>query len=220
MRRSIGGFSDSVEVRRLVAGVFLAVAAVLPASPAGSTCPNLVDCRIQEDTGGIWTVARSPEFPAVLIGLTAGGAVWQGDGTRLGRTLWQSLDAAAVSGAATFAVKCIFQRARPRQSTDPNEWFSGLSHQSFPSGDVSSVAALVTPVVLEYGPGSWLIYGLVAIPVFDMVARTKRRAHWWTDVLAGSAVGAGSGWLAHSLSSPLIVRLLPEGFRVGLTREF
>jgi undecaprenyl-diphosphatase len=118
------------------------------------------------------------------------------------------------------ALKLTFQRERPTQTNDPDEWFTGVKHQSFPSGDVSVAAALVTPLILEYGPSHWEVYGLVVIPVYDMFARTKYRAHWWTDVVAGAVVGAGSGWFAHELSAPVIIQVFPEGMRAGLSKGF
>ncbi len=197
-----------------------ALALVLLAGSGRAHCPNWVDCPERLGTGGVWALARSPQFPEALIGVTAGGALWTGDRSRLGRTLWQAVDALAVSAVATTGLKVTFQRARPRQSDNPNVWFSGLHHQSFPSGDVSATAALVTPVLLEYGRDRPWVWPLAALVPFDMVARTRYKAHWWTDVSMGALVGIGSGWWAHTWSAPVIVRLLPGGLRVGLAAHF
>lgn len=62
----------------------------------GGACPNLIDCTPSHaHKNGIWSLAEPGLFPAVLIGASAAGALWEGDQTRLGNTLWQSLDAAA-----------------------------------------------------------------------------------------------------------------------------
>jgi undecaprenyl-diphosphatase len=198
----------------------IVAAVLLWASAADCACPNLVDCPENRDADGIWVVGHSPEFPAVLIGLTAGAALWEGDRSRFGGTLWRSVDSAALSGIVTTGLKLAFQRKRPIQSDNPNDWFAGPRYQSFPSGDVSVTAALVTPVILEYGPTCWPVYGLAALPVYDMFARTRYKAHWTTDVLAGAVIGAGIGWFAHEMSHPLIVTVLPDGLRAGLTVRF
>jgi len=196
------------------------IAALLWATAAECACPNLVDCPEKENDGGVWVVGHSPEFPAALIGLTAGGALWEGDRTRMGATLWRSVDSAALSGIVTTGLKLAFQRKRPRQSDDPNVWFAGTRYQSFPSGDVSVIAALVTPAIIEYGTTDWPVYALVVLPVFDMFARIRHKAHWTTDVLAGAVIGAGAGWCAHGLPHPLIVTILPDSLRAGLMVRF
>lgn len=181
---------------------------------------DLIDKPAAEDRTGFWAAFPTPWFPATLIGVTLGGAVWEGDRSRLGRTLWQSLDAVAMAGAATQGLKMTFTRARPYQTGDPHDWFMGPGHASFPSGDVSATASLVTPLIMEYGRDDWWVWGLVALPACDMVARVKYRAHWETDVVGGAVVGVAAGWGAREMPDPLTVRLLPDGWRVGLKQAF
>lgn len=149
-------------------------------------------------------------------------ALWEGDHNKVGNTLWQSLDAAAVAGISTFALKISFQRARPHQAPGrPNDWFSGTSHKSFPSGDVSSIAALVTPPILEYGASDPWVYALAVLPAFDAAARVEYRDHYPTDVVAGLALGVASGWLAHHYREHhIIVGFLPSGLLVGFKNKF
>lgn len=179
-----------------------------------------VDHPVRQETSGIWSIAKAGQFPAELIGLTAAGAIWTGGRSRFGRTLWQSLDAAAMAGISTQALKWTFQRTRPSDTTNPDLWFQGIHNQSFPSGDVSSITALVTPIILEYHRTDPGVDALAAIPVYDMVARMKAHGHWLTDTLAGAAVGVVSGWIAHRAHSPFILGLLPHGFDVGLREHF
>lgn len=179
-----------------------------------------LDHPVHKDTNGIWSIARAGQFPAELIGVTLAGAIWEGGNNRLGRTLWQSVDAAAIAGISTEALKYTFQRERPSQTSDPNQWFQGAHAQSFPSGDVSSITALVTPIILEYHRTDPWVYALATVPAFDMAARVKAHGHWQTDVVSGAVVGAVSGYFAHRLKEPFILSLLPHGFYVGLKEGF
>lgn len=179
-----------------------------------------LDHPVQQQTSGIWSIAKSPQFPAELIGLTLAGAIWEGGNSRLGKTLWQSVDAAAMAGISTQALKWTFQRSRPSATNNPNRWFQGVHQQSFPSGDVSSITALVTPIILEYHQTNPGVDALAAIPVFDMAARIKAHGHWMTDTVAGAVVGVASGYFAHRLNSPFILGLLPGGFYMGMRESF
>lgn len=179
-----------------------------------------LDHPVQQNTSGIWSIAKSPQFPAELIGLTLAGAIWEGGNNRLGKTLWQSVDAAAMAGISTQALKWTFQRTRPSATNNPGRWFQGVHNQSFPSGDVSSITALVTPIVLEYHQTNPEVDALAAIPVFDMAARIKAHGHWMTDTAAGAVVGVASGYFAHQLNSPFILGLLPGGLYMGMREGF
>ncbi|MFI5360449.1 MAG: phosphatase PAP2 family protein [Elusimicrobiota bacterium] len=181
---------------------------------------SFIDRRAAPETNGAWAAAASPGFPAGLTVLTAAGALWEGGDDRLGRALWQSLDADAISGASTLVLKESFQRERPSRTGNPNEWFKGPQAHSFPSGDVSATAALVTPLILEYREDHPSIYFFAALPVFDMAARVEAQAHWQTDVLAGGAVGMLSAYFARRFKEPLILRVMPKGFALGLRRRF
>lgn len=155
-----------------------------------------------------------------LIGLEVTGAVWQGGEGRFGRTLWRSVDSSAAAGVAALALKYAFSRVRPIDSrNDPNLWFKGHGNQSFPSGEVTAVSSIVTPVVLEYGSDHPLTYGLELLPVYDAFARMKLQAHWQTDVIAGFALGTGMGWLMHR-HPPFVLRVMPHRIQVGVRREF
>jgi len=161
----------------------LLVATLLIAPQAGIA--SGLDHRIGYDDSGIW----SPTSQRVMLGslflAEAGGALWLGGETRLGRTLWQSMDATLVGGVTAYALKFAFSRVRPVDSPDSNLWFKGHGNDSFPSGEVTLTSALVTPLVLEYGHDHPWVYGLEVLPVYDGIARMKVWGHWQTDVIAG-----------------------------------
>lgn len=178
------------------------------------------DHTVHRHTTGIWGLARTPTFPAALIGGAAVAGFWEGGESRVGRTLWQGLDGAALAGASTSVLKYAFGRERPSQTGNPDEWFKGAHAQSFPSGDVSAITGLITPAILEYRRSDPAIYALAALPVFDMAARVQAQGHWQTDVLGGAVVGVASGYFTHGLPHPIILSLMPHGVELGLKRHF
>jgi undecaprenyl-diphosphatase len=179
-----------------------------------------LDHRLSYDNSGIWK--RNNQF-AVVYGVIATetvGALWEGGDSRLGKTFWQSIDATTMGAVSSEGLKRAFSRERPSSTADPNRWFQGGSNHSFPSGEVTSVAAAVTPFVFEYGREYPAVYALELLPLYDGLARMKVRAHWQTDVLAGFALGTGAGYLSHSLEHPFILGVLPHGFTVGIKANF
>jgi membrane-associated phospholipid phosphatase len=156
----------------------------------------------------------------MMIGTEIAGGVWEGGETRLGKTFWQSIDASSLAGGGARVMKPIFTRKRPRNENDPDKWFQGSSYLSFPSGEVATTSAIVTPFVLEYRHTTPMVYSLEILPVYDAIARMKVQAHWQTDVLAGFALGTLTGYYAHSRDIPLIQSILPHSFMVGFNVYF
>jgi acid phosphatase family membrane protein YuiD len=182
--------------------------------------PFGIDHRVNEDDSGIWKRQYQRDLMDVMIAGEIAGAVWEGGETRMGKAFWQSIDASVMGAVSAEVMKIAFSRERPAETDNPNKFFQGKGHRSFPSGEVTAVSAIVTPFVLEYRQNSPSIYALELLPVYDMVARVKVRGHWQSDVLAGFALGTASGAYAHSRSQPLIMTALPQGFMVGLRKRF
>ncbi|MGH8737486.1 MAG: phosphatase PAP2 family protein [Burkholderiales bacterium] len=182
--------------------------------------PLGIDRRIGLDQSGI--LARHDQLLLQDLTLAAivGGALWEGGESRLGRTYWQSLDASVLAAVSATVAKEVFTRARPGQTDDPNKWFQGKGHYSFPSGEVSFISAAVTPFVLEYRSDHPGVYALELLPLYDAVARMKSQAHWQTDVLAGFALGTAAGYYAHERKSPFFLEVLPRGFEAGLKKRW
>lgn len=180
-----------------------------------------LDHYVPVDNTGIW--ARKNQialFDTMVVG-TGVLALWEGGESRFGRTMWKSVDAAVVSGATTQAMKYLFSRSRPNQSPDPNLWFQGHGHESFPSGEVTVTSSLVTPVILEYGPEHPSVYALELLPLYDGIARVKVHGHWQSDVIAGLAIGTAGGYFMHQRSqTPFVLNVMPHGIYVGLSRHF
>ncbi len=194
----------------------------LGASPAQAGGGLLgLDHLVTKDDHGIW--ARRNQlllFDALLVGETA-AALWEGGDSRWGRTLWKSIDATVASGVAAEGMKLAFSRQRPNESSDPDQWFQGSGHASFPSGEVTIVSAIVTPLVLEYRHDHPAIYALELLPLYDAIARVKVHGHWQSDVLAGYALGTAAGYfMARRTRTPLVLSVMPHGIYAGLKKSF
>lgn len=208
--------------RRLAAWkalVFYAFLIVSKDASAGGG-PLGIDHRWSYDDSGIYKRQIQKNLLSLLVAGDFAGALWEGDQSRMGKTLWQSVDSTILASGSAAVMKAVFTRSRPIQGNDPNQFFQGSGHYSFPSGEVAAMSGLVTPFILEYRQDTPWVYALEALPVYDMVARMKVQAHWQTDVLAGFAVGTLSGYYAHSRKKSFVLQILPGGFSVGIKREF
>jgi len=181
---------------------------------------SLIDHRVNKDTAGLWNPNVYRELMGALTVAEVGGALWEGADSRFGKTLWQGMDSIAIGAGAAQAMKYTFTRVRPSHTADPCEWFAHDSNYSFPSGEATYAAALVTPYLLEYGADYPATYGLLLLPLYVGAGRIKAQAHWQSDVLFGWAVGGLSGWYAHRRETPLFVEVLPHGVVIGLKTRF
>jgi len=199
---------------------------LLAAAPAvaGDRGPFGIDYLLSYDNSGIWRRSNQEVLEYGLLAGTVGGALWEGGESRLGRTLWQSVDSTAASGIVAYVMKYAFSRVRPIDSGpggNPNLWFKGHGNQSFPSGEVTEVSSIVTPFMLEYGPDHPAVYALGLLPIYDGIARMKVQAHWQSDVIAGYVLGTGTAWLIHSSpNSPFILKVMPHAIYVGIGKRF
>jgi len=202
-----------------VAVLISALVATLPA--VAQNCGwSRVDHLVSYDASGVWNPNVYRGLVGALTAAQIGGAVWEGADTRFGKTMWQGIDSEIIAGVSATAGKYIFTRTRPSDANNPCLWFQGGSNYSFPSGEASVAAALVTPYVLEYGSEYPAAYALLLLPAYVGAGRIKNQAHWQTDVLAGWAIGGLSGWFAHSRDVPITIQLLPHGFEVGYKAQF
>ena len=179
-----------------------------------------IDHRVTYDNSGIWNHSAELALNYTLIGTEVAIGLWEGGESRIGKTSWQAIDSSAFGAVVAQAGKYIFTRSRPSESPDPNLWFQGKGHYSFPSGEVTNVTAIVTPYMLEYGRDYPAVYALALLPVYSGVARVKEWGHWQTDVLASWALGGGMGYWAHTRETPIILSIMPHGIMVGLKTSF
>jgi membrane-associated phospholipid phosphatase len=147
------------------------------------------DHELALDQNGIWARQYQTGLENAVIGLEVAGSLWFVNNNELGHTFWQTIDSSAVSGIGATVLKYAFSRARPSQGNNPNQWFKGSGHQSFPSGEVTLQASFATPFIANYGRQDPWVWALEILPLYDAFARLKSQAHWQTDVIAGWALG-------------------------------
>jgi membrane-associated phospholipid phosphatase len=182
--------------------------------------PFGIDHTVPYDNSGIWARGNQEFLIDATIVTVIGGSLLLGDQDKLGDTFWRSFDSMAVSAATAQAGKWVFQRKRPSQTDNPNEFFKGIQYESFPSGEVAAIAGAVTPFVYAYGRDHPAVYALELLPAYDAIARVKVHGHWQSDVLVGWGIGTGVGIWAARRDSPLILSWLPGGFEVGFVHRF
>lgn len=196
-----------------------AVAFIVLAAP-GFVLADGIDHHVTFDHSSLYKHSTLDAVEGLTFVTVLGGALWEGGQSRMGKTDWQTLDSMALGAVGSTALKYTFTRARPTQTDSPNKWFEGKGHYSFPSGEVTFSSAAVTPFVLEYGHDNPWVYALELLPAYTAVARVKTQAHWQTDVIAGWALGFGTGWLAHQQDNPWILRAMPGSVQVGFKTKF
>ena len=206
--------------RSVLAGTLCAALLIAPPGTAGGGLLGL-DHLVPLDDHGIW--ARKNQL-LLIDSMLAGElavAVWDGGDARLGRTMWKSIDATLLGALTAEGLKLTFSRARPSQTSDPDQWFQGSGHESFPSGEVTVTSAIITPLVLEYRHEHPAVYALELLPLYDAVARVKVHAHWQSDVLAGFALGTAAGYfMERRTRTPLVLSVMPHSIYVGLRAQF
>ena len=194
--------------------------AVLPLLLAATFAHAGFDHELTFDQSGIWARKYQTGLETGVVVLEAAGGLWFGNDDKLGHTFWQTIDASVISGVGAIIAKHAFSRARPRQGNDPNQWFKGSGHESFPSGEVTLQASFVTPFIVNYGREHPWVWALEILPAYDAMARMKSQAHWQTDVIAGWALGTAVGYWSTTREVPISVALLPGGLSVGFSKRF
>jgi membrane-associated phospholipid phosphatase len=212
------GVAGALRLARRMAVALLGTLWLCSAHAGGG--PLGIDHRLSYDNSGIWKRSNQTALEGIVAATVIGGSLWEGGDTRLGKTFWQSLDSSLLGVGTATVAKDVFTRSRPSQGNDPNQWFKGSGHYSFPSGEVTFQSAAITPFVLEYRHDYPAVWGLEVLPLYDAIGRLKQQAHWQTDVLAGWALGFGTGYLAHERNSPFVLGLLPHGFEVGFKERW
>ncbi len=142
------------------------------------------------------------------IGMYAVGEMTEN--AKLSDTGIASLEAFMFTGVTTLGLKYIVGRERPGDG----------DNTSFPSGHVSSTAAIAGTISAMYDWDWRVSLPLYVITAFVAASRLNADAHYFSDVVAGAAIGTGFGILAARLhknkESSWRVMPLHDGKRSGL----
>ncbi|HXA35292.1 MAG TPA: phosphatase PAP2 family protein [Steroidobacteraceae bacterium] len=198
----------------------LCIVLLLLASSAEAGGPFGIDHEWGLDQNGIWGRNYQNGLQDAVIVFEVAGSLWFGNENELGHTLWQTVDSSVISGVGAQLLKYGFARSRPYQGNNPNAWFKGSGHESFPSGEVTLQASFVTPFIANYARQDPWIWSLELLPLYDSLARLKSQAHWQSDVIAGWALGSAVGYWSTTRATPLSVQILPRGLSVGFYKRF
>lgn len=109
------------------------------------------------------------------------------DDRRLQDAAFTSLEATVLANIITNSLKSIVGRARPLQEEGATTFKPFSGNSSFPSGHSTTAFAVVTPWLLYY-PNAFTP-GLLVLGAGTAFTRMLTNNHWFTDVVAGSAVG-------------------------------
>lgn len=199
--------------------LLICLSTILYGSTAMAGGPLGIDSKLNYDNQGIWKRSNQKVLEFGMIGVELAGAFWEGSDTRLGQTFFQSIDASLIGAVSSEVLKHTFRRLRPSETVNPDDFFKS-GGRSFPSGEVTSAAAIITPFVMEYGADHPAAYALELLPLYDAEARMKVHGHWQSDVLAGWVLGTLSGYYAHNRSQSMTVGVLPHGLTVGWKTNF
>ena len=101
-----------------------------------------------------------------------------------------ALQAFGLSGISVNLLKVIAGRERPPGDGKFQLFSSDLSRRAFPSGHTMTSFALAAVIAKHYPEYRWLAYGTATL---IGISRLFEDAHWATDVIAGAALGYGSG---------------------------
>jgi hypothetical protein len=187
---------------------------------ADSSGPLGMDHRLAFDDAALWSSGnlKAVEYGSALLVL--GGAIYEGNESRLGKTFWKTVDAMLLGDVSAAAAKASFRRQRPIDGNDPGAFFKSSSDNGFPSGSMTHITAIVTPFILEYQKDTPAVWLLAALPAYVGLAKLKTQEHWQTDILAGAALGIGVGYFATRRDGAWSAHVLPDGFSVGYKKSF
>ena len=206
--------------RTFLTSAIVAVLLTLATASAWAGGPFGIDHPVGGDASGIWVRRNQLILQDLTPLVVLTGALWEGDNSRFSHTSWQAADSLLVGAATSGVMKLAFSRSRPSQTDDPNEWFQGKGHSSFPSAEVMEISTAITPYVLENGGEHPAVWALELLPVYDAIARVKSHAHWQSDVLTSFVLGSAVGYYTHERSTSIGVGILPRGITVGWKKSF
>src|SRR5262245_9691947 len=109
--------SSSLPTRRVLPVAALSVvvgAGLLLAVPPSQACGwSVIDHKVRQDTSGPWNPQVYRGIVDTLTVAQVAGALWEGEQSRLGKTMWQGIDSQIIGLTSSEVLKRVFTRARP-----------------------------------------------------------------------------------------------------------
>ncbi|MBX3254186.1 MAG: phosphatase PAP2 family protein [Chitinophagaceae bacterium] len=153
---------------------------------------------------GIWAATSHSAYwvpPATAAGTLVTGFIKKD--RKLITNGYQVIINTAISAGVSEVMKQTFRRDRPAE-TYPNIIYPAEEKhgRSFPSGHTIMAFATATTLSLQYK--KWY----VAVPAYTWAgavgySRLYQGVHYPSDVLAGAAIGIGTGYLSHWLTQKI-----------------
>jgi membrane-associated phospholipid phosphatase len=168
----------------LLANAFAFDASASPLDLDDPLAPTLPGSGLAYGVSNLWRL-----WPAALAA-TAVGTVVDRRAPRV--ALEMAAGVVAAAGAAE-ALKVVTGRARPRATREPFEFDPFAGGRSFPSGHATAAFAIAGAVAAETG-NPWVRGAAFALASYAAWDRLARRAHWYSDVVAGAVLGTGMGY--------------------------
>lgn len=147
--------------------------------------PSELLIRIVEEFGNVRSVRP-------LAGVVFLGSLMTNDG-RLQDAAFTSLEAIVLANLVTSSLKTVFGQSRPWQNEGALDFRPFSGNTSFPSGHATTAFAFITPWLLYYQ--NVLTPGLLVLGAGTAFTRMVTDNHWFTDVVAGSAIGFATAYL-------------------------
>lgn len=159
---------------KTIVSFIISLMLVLPALPAGAQQREFHPTDAQKGVR-VSTDVFAIALPASALVGTLVMKDWKG--------LIQGVETAAVTAAATYILKYSVKEMRP----------DGSDKHSFPSGHSAVSFASAAYLQRRYG---WKFGGpAYALSCYVAWGRCFSKKHYWYDVLAGAAIGAGSAYI-------------------------
>lgn len=189
-------------LRHRILMVVAAVCVMAAGLPARSQSTPFVPSSSQKGVA-ISTDVFAIALPVSALTLTIIEKDWKG--------LLQGVETAGVTAAATLLLKYTVKEWRPDHS----------NRHSFPSGHSAVSFATAAYLQRRYG---WA-YGAPAYALACYVGwgRVYAKKHYWYDVLAGAAIGAGSAYIftrPFAREHDLQISPVTDGSNIGIYASF
>jgi len=154
-----------------------------------------LEARVYKRTETLWRLLRDLGEPITTLLVIILVAIYDRRGSRAAMLV---IYVTAVTGLASWVLRATAGRFRPILNDGENRWqlwrgFFDTSNLSWPSGHATLAFATAAALCYLSPRGRWLF---VVTAAGCAVARVVMQAHFYSDIILGSALGWTVGWMA------------------------